>query len=351
MAVLKVHAFELERGRVAVLLAVPAGEPPTEFRIFAKGVTPTTKGPVLFDDKAGAAVLDAFREQGLDLLPFDVGHGMLSPLSPPDGHKAFGWFKPAVLDGELWATSIEWTERGADALKKREFRYFSPAIQRELESGRVRELINIALTNIPATIGQKPLVASKTGAKPGGERTHMDLEEFLRMLGVRTAAEALSRFTEFSMLETSLLSLTGEPTRAAAVSKVTNWKAEAATATTLARRVTELEASTANVERDATIARLSSEGRLQPSLHEWAKTQTKASLELFAAGAQVVTPGASGGGAGSGGGKGTTELAEQTVTLSAVDLEVCKQVGMSPTDFLEQRKLELAQQRAAQGGG
>lgn len=349
---LKVHAVELERGRVAVLLAVPAGDPPTEFRIFAKGVTPTTKGPVLFDAKAGTAVLEAFKEQGLDLLPFDVGHGMLSPLSPPDGHKAFGWFKPEVRNEELWATSIEWTERGADALKKREFRYFSPAILRELESGRVRELINIALTNIPATIGQKPLVASKTGAKPGGERTAMDLEEFLKMLGVRTAAEALSRLTELGMLETSLLSLTGETTRAAAVSKVTNWKAEAATAPGLAKRVSELETANTNIERDATIERLSKEGKLEPALHEWAKTQTKASLEMFAKDKKVVTPGTgAGGGAGDGGGKGTTERTDHVVTLSATDLEVCKQLNLDPKKFLEQRTLEAQQARAAQQGG
>lgn len=157
-----ITATDLDAGRIALLLAAPTSkELPREVRIFAKGVTATTKGPILFDDDAARLVMGAFADQGRDALPFDVGHGMLSPLSPPDGHKAAGWFKPEVRNGELWASGIEWTEFGANALRRREFRYFSPAVHREPESGRVRELINIALTNIPATKHQAPLVADQ----------------------------------------------------------------------------------------------------------------------------------------------------------------------------------------------
>ncbi|APU89280.1 hypothetical protein Rctr16k_21 [Virus Rctr16k] len=157
-----VTATELEAGRIAVLLAAPTDKaPPKEFRIFARGVTETTKGPILFDDDAAKLVMGAFADQGRDALPFDIAHGMLNPFAPPDAHKAAGWFKPEARGDGLYAAGIEWTELGSGSLRRREFRYFSPAIHRDSESGRVRELINIALTNIPATRHQAPLVADQ----------------------------------------------------------------------------------------------------------------------------------------------------------------------------------------------
>jgi phage I-like protein len=153
-------AADLGERRVAVLLDIASASPPSRFRVLAKGVTATTKGPILFDEQAATSVMAAFEEQGLDELPFDVGHGMLNPLAPPSAHEAYGWFKPEVRDGALWASDIQWTADALTALRARKFRYFSPAVMRDVKTNRAMQLINIALTNIPATRGQAPLMAS-----------------------------------------------------------------------------------------------------------------------------------------------------------------------------------------------
>jgi phage I-like protein len=337
----KLRAVELTNGTISVLLAMPAGdEPPTEIKIFGKGVTETTKGPILFDEQAGKSVMKAFREHGLDLLPFDVGHGMVNPFSPPSGHEAFGWFKPAVRDGALYATDIEWTEEALDALKKRKFRYFSPAIIKNYDSGRPEQLINIALTNIPATKGQKPLVADQTEHQSGitpGKRKPMELEEFLKMLGVTTAAEALSRHTELSSLQTGLLALTSAKDTGAAMATLSAWKQQAEQATVLATKVQELEAAGANAKRDQLIEKLSQDGKLADALKPWAKTLTLDALEAFGKSAPVSAV-------------ATPEIKEpkdgekpaDITTLSATELKVIRQSGITAEDFLKEKN-RLAQ--------
>lgn len=335
---MKLQAFELSRG-IAILLAIPAGGGvPTEIQLFAKGATETTKGPIVFDEKAAKATMAAFKEYGLDLLPFDVGHGMLGGVTP-DAHKAFGWFKPAVRDGGLWATDIEWTPAGKTALENREFRFFSPAVMRDFDSGRVMELINVALTNIPATKGQKPLVADNTGTA-GKTGVPMDeLEKLLKLLGLRSGDELLSRWSERSTLEQKVLSVTGEQNVPAALAKLDNLKIQATESVKLAARVTELEGSIANATRDAKIAELSKAGKLPPSLHALAKTFTLEQLSAFEAAAPALP---ASGEAGS-----VKEPATQLTQLSQTELEVCSQLGVEPAKFLAE-KTRLAQ--AAQMG-
>lgn len=328
----KLRVVELEQGAIGVLLAIPEGnEPPTEFRVLANGLTETTKGPILFDDKAGKAILGKFREHGLDALPFDVGHGMLSPFAGPDAHKAAGWFTPEVRKDGLYAADIEWTEYGASALRKREFRYFSPAIVVDGESGRALHLINIALTNIPATKKQKPLVASQPGLFPGESKPSMDFEEFLKLLGARTAAEALTRHGELTKLSDGLLQLSGKPTVAEALAEITRFKTQADEAIKLAQRVTELESERDNARRDAKIEALSKAGKLPPALHPLAKTMTLAQLDEFEKSAPVVQPSSSGGPA------PTPPSGPSVTKLSDTEREIATQLGISEKDFQEHK--------------
>ncbi len=310
------------------MLEVPvAKEPPTELRLFAKGATATTKGPVVWNDRAAKATMAAFKASGLDQIPFDVGHGMLNPFAPPEGHKAFGWFTPEARSDGLYAADIEWTEDGAAKLSKREFRFYSPAIMRDGESGEVAELINVALTNLPATRGQKPLVADNTGVA-GQHGVHMDeLEKILKLLGLRSADELLSRWAERSTLESKVLSVTGEQTVAAAQVKLDNMKIQADSSVKLAARVTELEATIANGARDAKIEALSKAGKLPPALHPLAKTFTLEQLSAFEAAAPVIPEG------------GPREPAGPVPTaLSATELEVVTQLGLDPAKFLAEKQ-------------
>lgn len=133
-------------------------EPPTEFRISLAGLNTTLNGPYVFDAKAAKSVLDAFEEHGA-VIPLDYDHRMLDPGSAPGGGIAAGWFRPEVRKGELWAVKVLWTPRAANALRELEYRYISPAFYVD-DEGRMVRLINVALTNLPATHGLEALVAA-----------------------------------------------------------------------------------------------------------------------------------------------------------------------------------------------
>jgi phage I-like protein len=140
------------------LAAVATGGLPTEFRLFEAGRTKTTKGDILCDAVHASAVLTQLAQDGRDALPIDYDHDMVSPLG--SNKKAAGWFKLAARGGELWATDVTWTPAAAKALSEREYRYFSPALFRD-DKGFVTRIINVALTNLPATLNQPALVASE----------------------------------------------------------------------------------------------------------------------------------------------------------------------------------------------
>lgn len=144
----------------------PKAEPPTEFRIFAFGAVETTKGDFAFTREAGEAVVAAWKAYG-NALSIDYAHASIEADKAPDpaeAAKAAGWFGLELRDDGLWAVSVRWTDAAAAKLRAKEFRYFSPWIAFD-EHGAVAELLNLALTNIPATKSQEALMpASQTGA-------------------------------------------------------------------------------------------------------------------------------------------------------------------------------------------
>jgi hypothetical protein len=128
-----------------------------EFRIFSAGKVPTRKGTFLFDDQAATSVLKTFREWGIDRLSIDYEHTATSGGTASGAAPAAGWFEPEVRKGELWAASVEWTPTAAKMIEDREYRFVSPTFLTEPKTNRVIEVLNVALTNLPATKNARPL--------------------------------------------------------------------------------------------------------------------------------------------------------------------------------------------------
>lgn len=151
-------------GRLVKLgaIEVAADAPlPTEFRLFARGKNPSQRGVALFDDKAAAAVMRAYREWGVDLI-IDLEHDSLDKdvrKHRADAADARGHFKLALRHGELWATDVRWSADGAERLRSKKQRYISPAFRDDSE-GRVVQVVNAALVSMPATNSATPLVAA-----------------------------------------------------------------------------------------------------------------------------------------------------------------------------------------------
>jgi phage I-like protein len=73
----------------------------------------------------------------LPSLPIDENHS--TDLAAPKGgaSPAFGWMSNLIADenGAIWA-DVEWTEKGRDALNKKEYRYISPVFYSD-EQGEI----------------------------------------------------------------------------------------------------------------------------------------------------------------------------------------------------------------------
>lgn len=168
------------RGQSSVLLSIDlaSDQPPTEFRIFSAGKVETTKGTFTFDAAAAKSVMAEYEAHGIDLM-VDYDHASLSALSldPAQSGKAAGWFNLEVRNGELWAVNVRWTPAADVALRGKEWRFMSPAFS--TEDGRITSLLNVAITNLPATRQLQPLMAASVTAL--GENA-MTIEEFLKVI-------------------------------------------------------------------------------------------------------------------------------------------------------------------------
>jgi len=142
-------------------IAVNGDEPPREFRIFTAGVVDTVKGQFLFDEAAAKSVMAEYEAHGIDLM-VDYDHASLDTASAQDPAKAgraAAWFALEVRGGELWAVNVRWTPAAAQALAAKEWRFMSPAFGVD-QDNRITSLLNVAITNLPATRRLEPLMAA-----------------------------------------------------------------------------------------------------------------------------------------------------------------------------------------------
>lgn len=152
---------------LSILTTALGDEPPTEFRIFRKGVNTTTKGNVVFDDVAARSVMSAWRQWGVDLI-VDLQHHSLvetGAAARDDAQDARGYYALELRDGELWAVNVSWTADGARRIRERTQRYISPAFVDDEATGRVVELYNCALVSMPATHRAWELIAASAVAR------------------------------------------------------------------------------------------------------------------------------------------------------------------------------------------
>ncbi len=104
----------------------------------------------------------AYRKWGVDIA-IDLEHQMLDQHlgADPTARDARGWCKLDVRpDGSLWAVDVKWTRDGAERLAEKRQRYVSPAFGADQETKRVTQVLNIAITAMPATHETPALVAA-----------------------------------------------------------------------------------------------------------------------------------------------------------------------------------------------
>ena len=361
---------------------VSKDDPPSEFRMLQRGTTRMRKGGkifnILLDDEAEESITDAMKSKGREQLPIDYDHGMLGFIATRDSSAAAGWFTLQFRSDGLYAANIEWTPKAFESIKQREFRFTSPALMldetEELGVLRATEVINVAITNLPATVGQRPLVASETttidkeaempfpkgllkqlglkedateeqvseaittlNAAKEQANTNRDEAVALTAKAVEKAEEAKAEAAAAKTAVGELLSDTGTDSMTALRERMVKLKETEEVATGLVTRVATLEADQTQVKWQTTFDGLDAAGKMPESLQPWAKTQTAEELAAWGEHAPVVhaartsTPAGGGGGPAGGG----------STVLSEADRKVMELMNIhDEAKFLEARQNE-----------
>lgn len=159
------------------------------FRIFAEGKIKTDYGLSVMTPKAGREIIKKFRERGNDMM-IDLRHFSISPTATAKQSEALGWIRCPngleYVDGDgLYATGVQWDPEIKAGLEctPPKWKYFSPYYDQDKKTKVITELLNVALTNMPATHGLNRLAAERSGS--------MDLKMLgALMLALSMAADA-----------------------------------------------------------------------------------------------------------------------------------------------------------------
>jgi hypothetical protein len=117
----------------------------------------------------------------------DYEHQTLNSAENGQPAPAAGWFTGMEwVDGVgLFAVGVMWTERAKAMIRSNEYRYISPVFRFDKHTGEVLEIINAALTNVPALDGMLEVAAARSESPllASGLLTETELQ-VCRKLGV-----------------------------------------------------------------------------------------------------------------------------------------------------------------------
>jgi phage I-like protein len=250
----------------------------------------------------------------------------------------------------LWATDVRWTERAASMLKAKEYLYYSPAFLHD-DDGRPTRLLNVALTNLPATRNMTPLVAAKLTQ----ETTMKTVLTALSLKDSASEAEALSAVTRLADDRRQLLTVTGKESVAEALGVVAAWKQSAGEIETLRADMLKKAKEQADRDFDAEIASAKKSGFLAASdehkrnkqaLSYKGKDDQLVALRGFIGALDPLIPGAP---VDSRVAASEPSTGETSVTLTAEEKRIANKMGLKHEDVLKNkvRRLELAKQPKA----
>ncbi|ENR3783953.1 phage protease [Salmonella enterica] len=120
---------------------------------------------------------------------FDYEHQTLRAVTNGKPAPASAWFKSLEwVEGDgLYAVDVDWTAAASQMIAAREYRYLSPMFDYHPVTGEVGQLINVALTNLPAleeldegVVAAASRLAATSSTFP--ENTAMDEEQIAYLL-------------------------------------------------------------------------------------------------------------------------------------------------------------------------
>ncbi len=154
---------------------------PEVISVLPLGHVVSSKGEFDVDEESLKLINEGIAQRGVDLV-VDYEHQTLGKGEAP----AAGWVRALRLADGCIEAAVEWTPRGAEYLKNREYRYLSPVVNVRKADNKVIGLHSLALTNTPAIRGMSPIVNSDTFE--GGQNI-MDMAKLAELLGLDANAD------------------------------------------------------------------------------------------------------------------------------------------------------------------
>lgn len=334
--------FEI-RSEGAAIQLFPAGA----FKARDGRPTDVKAGHWLIDNDIAARLVAKMATRLTDVV-IDYEHQTLNSAENGKEAPAAGWIKGVSLEwreGEgLFASPVDWTERGGNYIKSKEYRYLSPVFAYDTRTGAVLDLLHVGLTNYPAIDNLQPLQALAAArfqlaipAAPSAEENHrVNKEALIALLGlstdaseedIQTALTALkANASKTDELQQALAALKTEhnpdPTKFAPVDVVEALKQDIA-----ALKATQVDGEVGELVKAGL-----SEGRLLPAQEKWARDLGKkdvAALKTYLEQTPAIAAL-----------KGQQTQGRQTETPATVEqldaeaLAVCKAMGVEPADYL-----------------
>ena len=289
------------------------GAVPTEIKLLpagrfkAKDGRPQGLSGWVMNDKSANALLSASIDQA-DKYLIDYDHQTLHSKVNGQQAPAAGWFAELAWrpnDG-LYATDVEWTAAAQAAIEAKEYRYISPVLRYNPETGEVTGLLMAALVNYPALDGLNDLAAAHFVLSLQGSIMNIDelMERLRYLLNLPTLATLEEVLAELEKLKTIISTPEGTTEGLSVfINKQNNTLAELSNQTpnpaqfvpvsAMAALQTELAALSVVVKMEAVnklIEPALADGRLLPGQKDWAENLGKTNIESLSAYLKTAQP-------------------------------------------------------------
>lgn len=311
----------------AFCFALPQGETAPEWVPYLPA--PDAEGRIVGEDgrwwtvKNSRALCSSVKRK----LPIDINHSTEIAGKAGGESPAVAWMPEFQVreDGSTWARA-DWNERGANAVKSREYGFISPTFDFNGKTREITRFVSAALTNEP---NFTTLALNSAG---DSEETAM-LERILALLGLATTATAEEAERAINKLKSDL----ERATNAAAAPPLERFVPRADYDQLMTRATNAETALTTEQKRqhdavaDAEIEAATKAGKITPATRDYhrANCSTKEGLESFRAFVKaapvVVKPGEHV--------QGQPVDATGADGLTASQRAICAATGMTPEAF------------------
>lgn len=320
-----------------------AGAPET-ISVLPLGHVVSSKGEFDVDEESFFAMKAQIAKRGVDLV-VDYEHQTLKGVEAP----AAGWVKELKLEDGFIKAVVEWTGRGAEYLKNKEYRYLSPVVNVRKLDNKATGLHSLALTNTPAIENMTAIVNSDN--YEGGNNTMANIKKLAQLLGLPEDAteDQFEAAVEACVAENKALKEGQQPPADSSVvankavcellglkagapaedvsAKIMELKGGTIDGVNVVEELKALRAQNAKRDADEAVTMALKAGKITPAQKEWATSYALSDpkgFDSFVEKAPQIVP------------MGAIELEDPKALkndqIDAATLLACKQLGINPED-------------------